>query len=54
MELELFRRTPGGLAESKAPDETFHKSFSQASRKEIFQGSLPTTTELYEEGKKEI
>jgi hypothetical protein len=54
MELELFRRTPGGRKESKASDEDFHKSFLQASRKEIFQGSLPTTTELYEEGRKEI
>jgi hypothetical protein len=54
MELELFRRTPGGHAESKAPDETFHKLFLKASRKEIFQGSLPTTSELYEEQKKEI
>jgi hypothetical protein len=44
MEVELFRRTPRGLAESKAQDETFHKLFLQASRKEIFQGSLPTAT----------
>jgi hypothetical protein len=36
MELELFRRTPGGHAESKTANKTFHKSFLQASRKEIF------------------
>jgi hypothetical protein len=48
------RRIPGGLLESKAPDQTFHKLFLEASRKEIFQRRLPTTTGLYEVKRKKL